>query len=1087
MIRGLRAQGEPALAMEYIQTQLGANPPAAIATVLQLETARTRLELALQESEEGKRLAMYAAARAEFESFLTAHTNHPLAPQASLEIARLIASQGQEQLNRARKLEGDKAAQQKALELARPQFNDAVQKLGEAAKVISDQLAKSGNLTTAEERATARDLQGAFFQAQLEQGINYFRLAQTFTDQEQKERGEALFKALQTLDKLAGQDSKHSICWLARAWYARCQTEMQDFPKAKEAFNVIFNERGPQVDTAQRVAGYFRLLMLSAEQQVRPESLVQQARDWLNRYRSYQNTPEGCGVRYFLASKLEQLAEPGITRDANTGRPTAVGGTAASYLREADGLLRGLTENENDFTARAAARRMPVILAISISLARDRDPEKLNNFEGCYLLALLEIAELNDKVAKGKLSAEDVQKLQREHYARVIRALDRGLQQIKPSDPPKEVMDARSLQVFANLVVGRNFEAAILGEHLARSLTRSSKGALAAQYAVQAYRNVMIDTKNRGGALKDLEEKTDREQIRRMARFMEETWPNDSPTDTARHQLGSLLAMEGDWVGALDAYARVTPSYGNLAYLRHEQGMACYRLQLAGDDGKTITPAVKKSWYDRIVAQLEKMPDLAQGADGGTAQAYCLARLQLGYLYQLEGGKYARAEGVAKSLLEHIPKYVSLDERQRADLLQQAQALRLVGLYGEVFEKVKIGDHAKAAELYMPMVEELKKSGLPPEDAVKVRKSLSDLLQLAVRSSVTDGKFDRAKELLKWLEQASAGLSGSSGPLVQILREVQTQINDLKRHDPNKLKDTVERFSNFLDQLAQQPSLSTDVRIFLALGFDSLDKPEQAVKLLSAIERPLAKDFGPAPAAPSEPAEDAPDAVKKKYDEEKAKYDDAKAKYDKERNDYDGAVRSANFAQLARVRALRHQGRLEPNKTATEKYFAAADKLIDQMIGTPKDKGWGFDSLEVRREKIFVLEDREKFRDALSAWQAMQKPFLNMLKPNPENDREVRIREIVYEIRFYENRLFLKSYQKLPKAETRNERIKQLAENIVKLEKDKDIPDFGGPAVKKLYREWLQDEDQLREAYKNAGGVALIGGGEVSHSTPSAP
>lgn len=1081
MIRGLRAQGEPALAMEYIQTRIGTNVPADIAQVLQLEIARTRVELALHESEEGKRLAMFAAARGEFENFLKNNADHPLAPQASFEIARLIASQGKEQLNRARRQEGDKARQQKALELARPLFADAVTKLEAAGKVIKAQLGKYANPAGPEEKATARDLQNAYLQAQLEQGINYYLLAQSFGDNEQKQRGDALFKAMGVLDRLASEDAKQPACWLARAWYGRCQTDMQDFPKAKDAFAAIFAEKGPSVDAAQRVAGYFRMLMLNAEGQTKSDALAQQARDWLNRYRAYQNTPEGYGVRYFLASQLEGLAEAGIIRDRTTGRPSSVSGAAAAFLREADALLRGLTETENDFSERAASKRMRVILGISLSLARDRDPDKLNTFEGCYLLALLEIADLNDKLSKEKLTGEDGQKLRLEHYLRVLRALERGLQLVKPTDPAKEVLDARNLQVFANLVVGRNYEAAVLGEHLARSLTRSSKGAIAAQYSLQAYKNVLIEAKSRGGAFKEIEERTDREQIRRMAQFMEQTWPNDAPTDAARHQLGSLLVLEGDWLGALEAFARVTASYANLAFLRTEQGMACYRLQLARDDGTLITPAVKKNWYRRVVADLEKMPELALGADGETANAYCLARLQLGYLLQQEGTQYAQAESVAKSLLEQMPKYTTLEERQRSELTQGAQALRLHALYGQVYERVKSGDHAKAAQLYMPVVSELKKA-VPPEDAVKVRKAMSDLLQLAVRSSVTDDKLDRAQELLKYLEQTSSGQAGASGPLVQILREVQTQINEMKRHDPARLKDTVDRFASFLEQLAKQPNLSTDVRIFLALGFDSLDQPGRAVELLTEVTRPPAKDFGAAPVAPPEPADDAADEVKKKYEADKEKYEVAKAKHDKERNDHDNAVRSANFAQLARARALRHQGRLETDKSVAAQHFAAADKLVDQMIGTAKDKGWGYDNLEVRREKIFILEDSDRYRDALAAWQAMQKPFIAQLKPNPSNDREEKIREVVYEIRFYQNRLFLKSYQKIAKPEAKADRIRVLAENIVKLERDKDIPNFGGMPVKKLYREWLENEEQLREAYKRAGGMALVGDGEAARA-----
>src|SRR5262249_43575613 len=148
----------------------------------------------------------FAAARAEFDAFLKANPNHPLAPQASFEIARLIASQGQEQLNRARRLEGDKAAQKKAFDVSRAQFTDAVQKLAEAAKLIKGQLDRSANPTTPDERATVRDLQNAYLQAHLEQGINLFKESQTFTDAEQKQRGDALFKAMQVLEKLGTED-----------------------------------------------------------------------------------------------------------------------------------------------------------------------------------------------------------------------------------------------------------------------------------------------------------------------------------------------------------------------------------------------------------------------------------------------------------------------------------------------------------------------------------------------------------------------------------------------------------------------------------------------------------------------------------------------------------------------------------------------------------------------------------------------------------------------------------------------------------------------------------------------------------------
>src|SRR5207244_10493088 len=69
MIRGLRAAGEPELAIQYIEEQIPKNLPPQLAQVIALELARTRVEVARAESEEGKRVALFAAARAEFENF----------------------------------------------------------------------------------------------------------------------------------------------------------------------------------------------------------------------------------------------------------------------------------------------------------------------------------------------------------------------------------------------------------------------------------------------------------------------------------------------------------------------------------------------------------------------------------------------------------------------------------------------------------------------------------------------------------------------------------------------------------------------------------------------------------------------------------------------------------------------------------------------------------------------------------------------------------------------------------------------------------------------------------------------------------
>ncbi|MFL5342401.1 MAG: hypothetical protein ACJ8F7_19825 [Gemmataceae bacterium] len=918
LIRALRAQGEPGLAMEYIQARL-TPVPANLAGILPLEIARTRVEVALQENEEGKRLAMFAEARKEFETFLQKDPNNPLAPQARFEIARLVSSLGKEHLNRAKRQE-DEAAKKKALDVARPMFQDAAGKLKDAGQLIKEQLAKTPNPTTPDEIATNRELTQAFLQAGLEEGINLFMLAQTYAGEATiKQRGESMEQAIKVLTKVADTDVKHPTCWLARAWLGRCHTFNQDFPKAKDVFETIAKERGAYADAAQRAAGYFQLLMLDQEGQIPVSQLEARANAWMTRYRSFLNTPEGYGVRFFLAQTLWKQGAAGITYDKKH-RPTGVTNVAETAIGRAERLMRELAETENDYTERAAKERSSMLLALALRRFPSRDLSKVEKFEDCYMLAQLELAEyfldLEDLKKQDNFEPEKALALRKERFGRVAKAIDKALAAAKPNDPARDVLNAKYIQVYAHYNVDHHVRAAQLGEALAKTQTKVGRGASAALYALVAYR-AMLNDLQAAGDLKEDDAKKLKDNIRRVAKYMEDTWPNDTPTDEARHQLGALLTADGDYIGALAAYSRVTPAYVHLAYVRNEQGVACFNLQRAPSDGKEITPQSKRAWFTRVTNELEKMPDLGAGAEDDVAYRYCLARLQLANLYLQEGKQYAKVEQLAQSLLDSLPKYLTLSEKNTAELRQQAQGMRLVGVGGQVAEMVKAGDLDGAAKLYQPIVKNVEKTGVPGEDAVRVRAALANLLQLALRTSVQKGAMDQAQEILKLLEKVSTG-AGSSGPLVQVLRDVQMQINELKRHNPDKLKDTVDKFSSFLEGLAKQPNLSADVRIFLAQGFASLDKPARGVELLSSIPEP--PDPGPVPAEPKDSASD----------EEKKKYEDAKARYDQAA----GPWRTYHFVQLTRVRALRQMGRDDNNPKSP--HFEAASKLLAQMIGTPQ-------------------------------------------------------------------------------------------------------------------------------------------------------
>src|SRR5262249_6505335 len=253
-------------------------------------------------------------------------------------------------------------------------------------------------------------------------------LAQTYVgNDEVQDRGKAMDQALKMLVKLSGDDLKNPICWQALAWAGRCYSSNEDFPKAEDAFKKIMDEKGLWAEVAQRQGSYYWLL-LKMKQLALP-AIQKEAEGWLNKYRAYRHSPEGCGVIYLLASNQEAQAEPGVRRDQKTGRPVSVGGDSLARLRAADRLLKELIDFENDFTERAATKRMRIILAIAIGQSKERDIYKVNTFDECFLLALVEQADLNDFLKDSKktegMSEEEIAKQRNTRYARMIRALDR--------------------------------------------------------------------------------------------------------------------------------------------------------------------------------------------------------------------------------------------------------------------------------------------------------------------------------------------------------------------------------------------------------------------------------------------------------------------------------------------------------------------------------------------------------------------------------------------------------------------------------------------------------------------------------------
>jgi hypothetical protein len=824
-VRGLRAKGMADLALQYLQG-LSQNPPAAIAPVLGLELAKTRLELAANETDFSRRVALQNQARAELENFVKNSVQDPLSADAALEIARISALQGRGQLTRSQRSEARDVPRAEALK-ARALFEDAGKQLQAATTQIGAQLTALANAATPQAAINMETLMQARLQAELEQGINLLDQARTYTeDNETAKRGEMLKRAIEALTKLSKRDAKNPLCWQALAWVGRCHQINDDAKAARAVYKDVLAEPGEHADAARRLARYFRLRALANDPDVKkPLAEIQKAaEEWLTLYPNYVNTPEGGGVRFELANAyLQQVT--------SLPKPQQQAPRAREVLQKAQKLFQSLEQSENEFTTQAHENKLNIILAIAQGRSKG-DIAKLRDFEECYLRAQYEVALMSEEGKK--LPPDQAEQKRKEHYKNIVESLNRAIDLADTKVSTSELNDARYLQAYAYLATGDYYRAVVTGEEMARTESQSVHAAMAGAYALRSYA-MLIGAGEQGGAgREDLESL--RGRLRSLALFVEQTWPSDAAADIARHMAALVLLSEKNYPEAVEVLERVTPGYSDATRAFYQ--LAGAALEAQKEEAK---PRPGKPGYnERALAALLRIPELSGVADAATVHDYFNAKLMLADVYY-RSKQYEKMDQLADALLKRID---GLGDKSKAAYRTSVLALTLYAKLGRAEADYAAGQYAKARERLDPIVKQVEDPALAGQWSQLKEKHpqiVRLLLGLALRSNVQDNKIERGKELLELLQKTFP--ENAAEILVGFVQQLREQIEQLRRQGNDaqaQFEKTVASFSLFLDELAKQQGKDPrpELLLFLAQSYSSLDKHARAAELAGLVAEP---------------------------------------------------------------------------------------------------------------------------------------------------------------------------------------------------------------------------------------------------------
>lgn len=1153
LVRGVRESGSPDLALEYlkdVEEKLRANPnllPELDRQAIPLERARCLLDAADDEPDEGTRAGMIGEAKEGFNAFILAAPKHPRLSEAALAVARLTSIEAKAQLNRARRIEvpppppdGPDRAEQEAertaavarrqaeADKARPLFNLASQRFAEAAAQLK---AKLDDKTL--DPRTRQILTREAFDAELLAAINQYHLAETMFAESTKgtaERDAVLDKAQARFAELAKGPPSSRAAWVARAWSAEILGDRGRPKEMLDEFAAISNHRGPESEDGKKLVRFFQLRRdyLDALKENAPGKLTaveQQLRGWLARFASRSKpTAEEIAARYYLAYTLQRMGT--ITLGGQKIDPVSktyrLPASAQRQFEEAERIYRALGQTDHDYTTRATANRMFIVRRL-VGEA-DKPAADYSTFETAQMAALIQMAKLTDaEKAADQLAAAEKDDapfwagLRRKGAAfharseaadRRFRAgalLERARELATDKDSPADVTDNLLRLVYFYQTTDQPHQAAVLGEHIARTVRSAggksaAAGVLALNGYVVAASRIRVDGGDAAGA--DAARRADRERALRLAGLLEEKFPNDAATDAARHRLAFLLLEDGRPDAAFEAAAKVRPGYPAIAAVRQLQGS----LAIALVNNKDVPPERRAAVYRRSVGDLARVARPDPKAPEDDVRGYLLCRLRLAQLFlsqfradpetekNPEARGFARALAAADEVLAAVPSFAALSDKDKQlnldgrELALLAHDVRARALYlqaksladardlaaaGKVVEAVAAeaatplydakmrewaGGQGDAGDDEAAAQQKAKIAGL----AAGVDKVRRDVVMVGFKLRCVQGDAAGAGKMLELLKAAGGGVEANQSALELAARELAAQIPDLRRDGKAKeATDLGAGLSLLLKEFTALKELPAPTILFLGQTFYTVEQYDDAVREFQRIK----------------PPSDAGWATRRIED-----YDPmVRAQISRE-------IREYRFAQLYLAKSYRGA-----------KKFDEAEKLLTAAIGTPADepKKYAYTSLDFRRELAAVYEAKAAAlaADAKAAgaeWGKAQKEWngieafarvgLKALKADSPREEVRRVRSAYLDAYFDTLRVVVDSNKQLNKnPATLNDRLEGVARSIAKAENDYRLVELEKkgegiltPEVWQRYHDLLDKNPQMKAAYKAGGGKLFL-------------
>lgn len=544
-LEGLRRRQMYDMAQAYLEGLKTSNLVSAeVKQTIPYEQGQTLVEEARTLRDTVLRTKRLEEARQQFEAFIQASPQHPLAALAATQLGNILLERGRAQLDLSQRPTQVTRKDELVAE-ARDFFVRSQQVFDEAEAKYSEELKKFPKIVDPKDRAqvAARNavrlnlLQARLFSATVLYETSKAHAAGS------EEWKKLLTAGAEKFGEIYKSNDKIIAGLFARMWQGRCLQDLGDLTQAITYYEqlLVQPESDELRDLKRRTLRYAMECWID-EKEKKYDEAIKQGEAWLKQTRGQEDvTSEGLAIHWLTALAYERLAESLQDPDKQKASKAATehASIVAKYSGEFQKPARSLV---------AKSRKIEV----------GTEP---TNFADARIRAKNEIdamivADAKIKAAKAtRKEAEKIPEWEQERArasAAAINYYRLALALRERETPIEAVNDCRYYLSYLYYDAGRYFDAAIMGEFLARNYPDASVARPGSKIALAAY----LQSYNAAPA----DDRTmESDHMLAIAEYIGGKWPQEAEADDAWMILGDLSIRNNELPKAVEYLNRIRP------------------------------------------------------------------------------------------------------------------------------------------------------------------------------------------------------------------------------------------------------------------------------------------------------------------------------------------------------------------------------------------------------------------------------------------------------------------------------------------------------------------------------------------------